>query len=268
MNPRARSGECYICPPNSQQREDRSLCECILGYYADTLDERMTCATCPPGAVCDRLGMWVERMIAADGWWRADNQSVSFLKCLLAPNCEDGGCAANRQGALCAVCADGFSTQSSGGACQPCPSKEAATGGTIGFSILIVAAVMVVLYLVWRLDGEDVPKTSPFDVVKAYTPEHRARPNYTYNFKILLSYLQISTTLFAFVQVPFPTAFSTFVRYFAFVNLSFIVRALRRHAFRCGSAVTNFDSPRVLVVCGGTGTAVGLCGMCDRVLVL
>jgi hypothetical protein len=118
----------------------------------------------------------------------------------------EGGCAGNRKGALCAVCEDGFTSDSSGGPCTPCPSKGAATGGTIGFSILIVAAVcvcylsivgfnrtaltrlcsvatlcaQVVLYLVWRLDGEDVPRTSPFDVVKAYTPEHRARPNYTY----------------------------------------------------------------------------------------
>ncbi len=46
--------------------------------------------------------------------------------------------------------------------------------------ILIVAAVLVLFYAMWRIDGEVIPKHDPYKEVKAYTTETRVPPNYTY----------------------------------------------------------------------------------------
>ncbi len=43
-----------------------------------------------------------------------------------------------------------------------------------------------------------------------------------YNFKILLSYLQVATTLVNLTEIPWPSAFQKFLQAFSFVNLNFV----------------------------------------------
>jgi hypothetical protein len=47
-------------------------------------------------------------------------------------------------------------------------------------------------------------------------------PVSSYNFKILLSYLQIAVTLVNLTEIPWPSAFQTFLQAFSFVNLNFV----------------------------------------------
>src|SRR6185312_12432347 len=76
--------------------------------------------------------------------------------------------------ALCAVCIDGYHASSQGAACTPCPSASTATGATIGFTILIIAALCVIFYTIWRSDPVFLPKNNPWRVVKVYTLEDRS----------------------------------------------------------------------------------------------
>lgn len=86
----------------------------------------------------------------------------------------------------------------------------------------------IVFVAVWRSDAVDRTRfASPYSRVKAFSEEDRVPPNYSYNFKILLSYLQIATSLMAYVSLSWPTAFRRFINYFSFVNLQFIPSTLR-----------------------------------------
>lgn len=54
------------------------------------------------------------------------------------------------------------------------------------------------------------------------TRAERAAPNFTYKMKILLSFMQILTSLSFAVDAPWPSLFREFVRFFSFVNLDFL----------------------------------------------
>ncbi len=67
------------------------------------------------------------------------------------------------------------------------------------------------------------PKPDTFRRVKAFTMEDRISPAYTYNFKLILGYLQVATALLSgLVDIPWPTHFTTFIHYFDFINLDFV----------------------------------------------
>jgi hypothetical protein len=59
-----------------------------------------------------------------------------------------------------------------------CYSRSSSVGGTVGFTLLIVAAVSVVFAIVWHTEAAQVPASSPFTTVKAYSVEDRSAPNY------------------------------------------------------------------------------------------
>jgi hypothetical protein len=173
---------------------------------------------------CTEQGVWLEGVVPIDGWWRPSNRSLQFLPCLYFGNCVKGVCAQNREGTLCALCKDGYTAASQSADCTLCPNRVNSIAGTAGFTVLLIFALGVVLYAVWRSDSLPVVPihVNAHEVIKGYMPEHKARPNITYNFKILVSYFQIITSLFNFVDIPWPTAFQEFIGYFSFVNFDFI----------------------------------------------
>ena len=46
-------------------------------------------------------------------------------------------------------------------ACSECPSQSSSVGAAVGFGLLILFAVCVLMYAVWRSEGELVPKYNP-----------------------------------------------------------------------------------------------------------
>jgi hypothetical protein len=122
---------------------------------------------------------------------------LDFLACLTATSCIGGGCAPHRTGPLCAICENGFTQATFGAECTACPSRSGAVGGTVGFSLLIALAVVVVCDLpllpyqlkrhyqtatahcqvfmfVWRSEGLDARVVQPYQHVDGYTEESRA----------------------------------------------------------------------------------------------
>ncbi len=105
----------------------------------------MRCDACTDGMNCDKPGLVLSSVEAESGWWRGvinNGSAFTFLQCLQPSNCVDGRCAANRVGALCAVCESGYHQSTQGSECEKCASQSTSIAGTIGFSILIVAAMV------------------------------------------------------------------------------------------------------------------------------
>ncbi len=213
---------CLSCPLGSTSNVAFTLCDCYVGFYGSSRSVDMTCKSCPDGALCNSTGVVVDRLIAMDGWWRADNETLSFFRCLRDGQCLGGGCALNRAGPLCSICAEGYTPNGQGQDCTPCPSRGASVGGTFGYIVLLLAAIFVVFYLVWRSEPAKMTSASPYLRVKAWSIEDRSAPNYAYNFKIILSYFQIASTLVSLVEIPWPSAFQKFIQAMSFVNLDFI----------------------------------------------
>jgi hypothetical protein len=115
--------------------------------------------------------------------------------------------------------------------CEPCPSREVAWGGAIGFSILLIfglcslsvfrsllvlspslslfwlsAGLLVMFYLIWNTDGlpAEMNQRALLDSHKPFTMENRVRPNLTFSAKIVLGILQVATSLATIVEIPWP----------------------------------------------------------------
>ncbi len=61
--------------------------------------------------------------------------------------------------------------------------RGSSIGGTVGYTLLICFAVFVVFAIVWHSEPARFEAKSPYEVVKAWMPEDRVSPNYSYNFK-------------------------------------------------------------------------------------
>jgi hypothetical protein len=57
------------------------------------------------GGHSDTVGVRFTDIVTLSGWWRPDNTSATFIRCIRASHCvggtaEEDGCAANRYGPL------------------------------------------------------------------------------------------------------------------------------------------------------------------------
>ncbi len=219
----------------------------------------MTCESCSTGANCAAAGQTIGTMQAESGYWRSTAPGASnadFLRCLAASSCVDGGCGTNRVGPLCALCRDGYTTDSDG-TCKECPAENTALGASIGFTILLVAALIVIFYGAYHSgtvttdsDGSVHVATVhitandnsqrqrvAYQPVKYYNRSRRVPQTLASQFKIFLSYMQIGTALFSSVEVPYPSYFRTFLQYFTFLNLDFVSRRSAASASASGVGV-------------------------------
>jgi hypothetical protein len=98
------SSLCYDCRTYGAKAFGSTSCECPLGSYGDALvvnqSYSMRCYECSQGAKCDHPGLSFAGVQSAPGWWRSDNESTSFVKCLRASHCIGNQCAPNREGPL------------------------------------------------------------------------------------------------------------------------------------------------------------------------
>jgi hypothetical protein len=58
------------------------------------------------------------------------------------------------------------------------PRRNSSIGGSIGFGALILLAVFVVFYVVWRSDPTKVHAEDPFKTIKTWSPEDRTPANF------------------------------------------------------------------------------------------
>ncbi len=80
-------------------------------------------------------------------------------------------------------------------------SRGASVGGTVGFTLLIVAAISAVFAIVWRSEPAVMPHSSPYSIVKAFTIEDRVAPNFVRVALLLWIYRRSLTLLSCFLLV-------------------------------------------------------------------
>jgi len=83
------------------------------------------------------------------------------------------------------------------------------------------------------------------------TPEIRSPLSLTYNMKIVVSFIQIATSILAFVDFTWPSYFSKAMQYFNFVNIDFIPW----QSVQCATSLGFFDK---LIVTGLIPVALAL----------
>jgi hypothetical protein len=174
----------------------------------------------------------------------------------------DDGCGPFREGPLCANCIAGYHASSgtqtgTAALCEPCPSPSAALGGTIGFTLVLLTALLIMFLVLWRSDP--IPVVAAASAWKddsagehVFTREDRAPPDAVGMGKILIGFLQIATSVLALTSIPWPSTFESVIRSFSFINLSFSTHApntppsplLSRRSPRVGT-----DCPPLLSPC-------------------
>eukprot|EP00808_Paulinella_micropora_P032171 g2190.t1 len=247
--------QCINCPLNSKANDPRTWCLCNsgwVGFINASTSERtfsLRCVPCPAGGECRHRGTEWDKLEALEGWWRKDEEEMLFYRCVMPEHCLGGhnsSCGANREGPLCSLCVAGFSSATGLSPCLPCPEQTT----SLGLSVLVVCFVLIgvfsMYYLILMSDRSllQMAKDREAMVLKqllrtakmqeqafnkyeavefeTLTTSARAKPNFTYKFKILLSFFQICTNLTFVVDVPWPPLYSKFISLFSFVNLDFI----------------------------------------------
>ena len=87
---------------------------CAAGYYASVSSE---CVSCPPGTLCETIGIDVHGLLLQAGWWRISNTSVdikrcpdyksSNLACVGGEGAGAGMCKDTLDGPFCVLCSGG-----------------------------------------------------------------------------------------------------------------------------------------------------------------
>jgi hypothetical protein len=118
------SSECKTCNSFQISNVQRTVCDCIPGYYqpasSGLYSNEFVCLPCPHGADCTNIGTTQEGLLSLSGFWRADNKSLNFYRCQIRAYCAGGEaqsdrvsdysgspCNNNRIGVMCSYCAPG-----------------------------------------------------------------------------------------------------------------------------------------------------------------
>jgi hypothetical protein len=124
---------CSECANGASPSEDKLRCVCGIGLYekANYADNTRQCLRCPQGASCSTPGQTWDDLATAGGWWRPNNQSLDYYRCLRQSHCLggiDSTCGSNRRGPLCSLCLSGYKAGDSNSDCTICPSENASLG--------------------------------------------------------------------------------------------------------------------------------------------
>ena len=91
--------QCLTCAGASLATSTRTTCVCPAGQFLPDLDgvadpdvptSTRKCQDCPRGADCRLEGILASNMRALRGWWRKDDRSLAFHRCLLPRHCKGG----------------------------------------------------------------------------------------------------------------------------------------------------------------------------------
>jgi hypothetical protein len=177
---------CLACDQNSDSNDDFTACVCFAGKYslgATINNTELNCYPCPLGAECSKPGVTWDTLGAVVGWWRRDNTSLAFYRCLLPIHCGGGRgdlCRVFRTGPLCALCQTGYRSSSGKvnsflfascnvsftrpsscmclclctgtSECTLCPSAGTSVGVSFVIIFFVCIALLVMYYIVLHTD--------------------------------------------------------------------------------------------------------------------
>lgn len=240
---------CLACPPHSStagsNTSSPSGCLCDAGYYdrsttrsTSALPRLPTCRPCPDGTLCSNQGTALETLFLKPGYWRVASSSAEIVPC---PDitagcsstdwaCEEstsgcsGGdtssssaCRPGLEGPYCLLCANASAagvfyaaaTASQPAHCEPCVHTAA---GSWGIIIAILAAIAILIYLVYRRLDALLERPFAARLVRSYRRLRRASRHYTKRygvmskFKSTYGFYQIATQVEAVYAVMMPAS--------------------------------------------------------------
>eukprot|EP00808_Paulinella_micropora_P004802 g61880.t1 len=130
--------QCQTCFDTSASTRDGVTCLCPVGSIMPHDAPNGMCVKCPPGILCDEMGLTTETVTVRQGYWINSVNISNVFECVNPEACKGGvfsrsellaatrsasmrgslGCGENRQGTLCAECRPGFYEW--GGSCLTC----------------------------------------------------------------------------------------------------------------------------------------------------
>jgi len=276
INAKAGQGSCQVCIGDSIPNPEATRCVCKVGFAAKDVGNSTLCVGCPRGAVCDQPGTVWDTMETAAGYWCASQGT--YYACIQASDCKGGGhidkngkfvsgastggvpqeteeqCGQNREGALCALCKNGFIATVQG-LCNPCGNPTNSYAYTV-FVIVLVLVALIVQYVIIlksgielmdaameedeklklqkRVGGESDVNLAQMNESDHYDAKMRhgdiitlkgappAKPDFTFKLKIALTFAQVLTNMDVGVRIEFPNAFKSFVNWLSPSNLDFV----------------------------------------------
>ena len=194
--------------------------DCIPGveYLHDVSDDKDSwqCLPCPNGAVCFGYST-TKDLSARSGYWRVpwSDHNTTFERCPYLSDCLGAseadnenatyveGCDFGTTGPLCSLCIEGYNRDVN--QCQVCVNEA------VPLRIaMLVAAVVLFLFLLRQCKkkiGRSYRKYRPLwrDVLRVVS--------------INITFAQINSSLPSVIEIEWPQEWTSFVKYFSFVNI-------------------------------------------------
>jgi len=241
------------CDAHGRSDDDRLQCICAEGYALEfetfwmpkalglvfttgpdgkpVQDRSINCVACNVGFECPE-GTQQDTMAVSPGFWREYTTNTTALRCIMPEHCAGGfnsTCNGNRMGALCAVCLPGFQSNNGIDACEPCPTANNAWFQAVLFTLLIVAAVVVMYWFVLRADRDLMAEAEARDNEyhiwedgKVPAARRGRKSNFMFKFKIIIGFLQIAFNLSFVADIPWPRMYLDFINSFQWINVDFV----------------------------------------------
>lgn len=163
--------ECKPCPDGAVANDVRTQCVCSAGSFLEnpdnveqgngTIPRLRICQKCVSGMMCQNQGVTFENVRTQYGWWRNDNQSLNYLRCIYPAHCQGGResvCGHSRTGTLCATCRAGYKATRLSSPCEICPDRTTSIWASAGIVIGISLVIAVAFYAFLRLETKsDAP---------------------------------------------------------------------------------------------------------------
>ncbi|GMH76471.1 hypothetical protein TrST_g1986 [Triparma strigata] len=166
--------------------------------------------TLPQGANCTRVGMSLNTLAVADGFWRSSEESDNLVECETPESCthlsDDELCAVGHTGPICSVCKEDYSKDSSN-VCVSCASASV----SIGFYTFCFISSLVAAYVILRrILGKGNISVSAMRAKLTETSDKHWSQKLATKAKILTSFYQIVTKLPSTLAVKYPDVYRTF----------------------------------------------------------
>eukprot|EP00944_MAST-04C_sp_MAST-4C-sp1_P001464 g1464.t1 len=189
----------------------KDQCICKLGFYFDGI-----CQECPTGAKCNKANTTVERLQTESGFWRSGISQVIFHKCLLPQHCpgtngtfeKDLQCATGHTATLCAACLKGYKMVQD--ACKQCDEDFAYVPWLI---LYLLAYLTLLAYMKCS-----VTRKKEIDA-SAMEKSADALSEMVGTGKILISFLQIFTSLQLTMTIPWADSFKGMMDFFRIITI-------------------------------------------------
>merc|ERR1712166_1732559 len=190
-------------------------CKRDLEYLDDSSPNRMnhSCKDCPEGSNCNRLQPLDEQpklstLQPLDGFYAFEWASKfnPYAKCPYPGACENGACVRGNEGVLCAICSPNFIQDTD--KCTECTQEKVTE--KIGFAIGLLV-LLLIFFACWQTKLKSCRKKYGAmwrDVLQVFSIE--------------ISFAQIGNSLEMSMDVPWPSAYTSWMKNLGFANFDLL----------------------------------------------